>query len=195
MYDIMSVEDYLNKFFNKLKGRELTISEFYSIEPLDTIVTRGLLNRVFRKARRRYDKYIAKYERRTGKKAEKSLKENLSYGFLKKVFLEEVLKIILGKYGITGGNVVNYMAFGGRIMKFAEKNRETSLMKMIKGEIQYRTLRFGLDEKLLKMIALASVKATKYAQKHFTDIILEEEKEEKKEEEKEEAKKPYSLLS
>jgi len=189
MYDVMSVEDHLKNFLNDLESRELTIKELYSTNPLDSIVTKGLLNRVFRKAKRRYDKYIVKYESRKGKEAEKSLKANLSYGFLKKVFLEEVLKIVLGKYGITGGNVVSYMAFAGRVMKFAEKNRDTGLMKIIEGEIQYRIIRYGLDEKLLKMIALVSVKARNYAQKHFANIILEE----KEEEESKTGEKPTEM--
>ena len=173
MVEIMLVGNNVSDFLKYLENAKLDIAELYSLEPLQLIVTDKLKNKVLKKASRRYGKYVSKYKNRTGEEPSLNMKANLSYGFLKKVFMEEVIGIVLGWFGITGGNYVTYSNLANRIGKIAEKTHGKALINRIEIELIRWADKYNIKEDLGKIMALIGVKAIRYCQTNFSNIILE----------------------
>jgi len=174
----MSIDENVNKFKDIIENMKLDIGELYTYEPIQFLVSERVQNVVLKRATRRYEKYIAKIRRRRKEEPPLEMKANLSYAFLKKALLEELLRIVLGWYGITGGIFLNYSNFANRIAKICEKTHGKALLDKIEREMKDWIEKYNLNLNLSKIIALVSVKTTRYAQKNYSQIILERKKEE-----------------
>ena len=152
----------LSEKIEYLERAELTYSEIINIEPILDIIGAPVVGKVTKTAYHRWYKWFNK----RGSELEGSPTANFSIktlrGFFRKAFLEALHRVILGYYGVTAGDTMSYVTLGYRASKLTLKFRGEALDKMLKECIDEWKLRFNVDEKIAKVIVLASAKATVY---------------------------------
>jgi len=158
VYDILSY----------LESAPISLEEVFNVEPIPKLLNEYEIKRAFATAEDRVRKWVSK----RGGNISKIRLQNLSYGFLKKAMLEVLYMKILSHYGIRGPETLNYTSLGYKVAKASRKLTGRGLVDEVNELMKYHKERKKVDEKILKVIVLATLKLLQFIERNYSDIIF-----------------------
>jgi len=148
----------LNEIINDLSTKEITIEEILKADDVLYLLKPYTLRIISQDANWRYRKWVAK----RGKNLPDGAKSRTQKGFFVRRVIEEVVKQIIGYYGITGGIQIYYLCLAGQITKRIKTKPLTRWVNIIKERIKYWVEFRGCEPKVAHAVALATAKAFYY---------------------------------
>ena len=158
-------EEARKKTIENLERTPLTLEEIMKSKPfLEIIGMEGLENAIDKASIR-----VSKWIKKKGKNLTLPSFKKLANRYLELAVVQETVRVILGYYGEKTGQI-NYYSFANRLYKALNKQRYTALLRTIQGLIGYWKTTFGVDAKILHVIALAVAKGVRYVRENYKDF-------------------------
>jgi len=143
-----------DEMLENLANQEISVENIMNVAEAEFILGRHGQLEAVRLAEKRFQKYMEKRGFELPPLAQESMRKNIHAN----AYLEVAVRKIIGKFGVAGARVIDYMRLARRVSSIVHRKPYNAWVKHIKNTINYWVEFYDCDPKIAYIVALVSAK-------------------------------------